>query len=165
MSSVVGDYSFAGVPLLLLHHRGRRSGAERVNPLQYRVRRDGHIVFATNGGSPTHPHWYLNVHALRHALVPLVSLSAWVFGALLTGAVVVETMFSRPGLGRVMATLPTWPHPPRVFLSDRAPSLSAVPGCNAGGRGDHRGWVWCGRPASPLVRKAIRQAVSLGALA
>jgi peptide/nickel transport system permease protein len=46
-------------------------------------------------------------HALRHAIVPLVSLSAWVVGALLTGAVVVETMFSRPGLGRTLASAVT----------------------------------------------------------
>ncbi|GAA2535656.1 MULTISPECIES: ABC transporter permease [Streptomyces] len=43
-------------------------------------------------------------HALRHGLVPLVTLSGWTLGALLGGAVVIETVFSRPGLGRVLAT-------------------------------------------------------------
>jgi peptide/nickel transport system permease protein len=43
-------------------------------------------------------------HALRHALVPLVTLSGWSVGALLSGAVIVETIFSRPGLGRVLVT-------------------------------------------------------------
>lgn len=43
-------------------------------------------------------------HALRHALVPLVTLSGWSVGALLSGAVIVETVFSRPGLGRVLVT-------------------------------------------------------------
>ncbi|MGW0604785.1 ABC transporter permease [Streptomyces sp. NPDC002640] len=43
-------------------------------------------------------------HALRHGLIPLVTLSGWTLGALLSGAVVVETVFSRPGLGRVLAT-------------------------------------------------------------
>lgn len=41
-------------------------------------------------------------HALRHALIPVVTLSGWVIGALLSGAVVVETVFSRPGLGRTL---------------------------------------------------------------
>jgi peptide/nickel transport system permease protein len=43
-------------------------------------------------------------HALRHALVPFVTLSGWTFGALLSGSVVIETIFSRPGVGRVLAT-------------------------------------------------------------
>ncbi|MEU4173861.1 ABC transporter permease [Streptomyces sp. NPDC026589] len=42
-------------------------------------------------------------HALRHGLVPLTTLSGWTIGALLSGAVVIETIFSRPGLGRVLA--------------------------------------------------------------
>lgn len=40
-------------------------------------------------------------HVLRHALVPLVTMSGWILGSLLGGAVVVETVFARPGLGRV----------------------------------------------------------------
>lgn len=39
-------------------------------------------------------------HALRHAALPAISLSGWAFGSLISGAVVVETVFSRPGLGR-----------------------------------------------------------------
>jgi peptide/nickel transport system permease protein len=40
-------------------------------------------------------------HALRHALVPAVALTGWFTGALLGGAVIVETLFGRPGLGQV----------------------------------------------------------------
>ncbi|NUT49471.1 MAG: ABC transporter permease [Saccharothrix sp.] len=40
-------------------------------------------------------------HVLRHTLVPLVTMSGWTLGTLLGGAVVVETVFARPGLGRV----------------------------------------------------------------
>lgn len=43
-------------------------------------------------------------HALRHALVPLLTLTGWTFGSLLGGAVIVETVFSRPGLGQTLAT-------------------------------------------------------------
>lgn len=43
----------------------------------------------------------LGRHALRHALLPVVTQTGWLFGALLSGAVVVETVFGRPGLGRV----------------------------------------------------------------
>lgn len=41
-------------------------------------------------------------HALRHAAVPAVGLSGWAFGNLVSGAVVVETIFARPGLGRTL---------------------------------------------------------------
>lgn len=39
-------------------------------------------------------------HALRHAVLPGISLSGWAIGALISGAVVVEVIFSRKGLGR-----------------------------------------------------------------
>ncbi|TFC43625.1 ABC transporter permease [Cryobacterium sp. TMT1-21] len=42
------------------------------------------------------------VHALRHAALPAISLSGWAFGSLISGAVVVETIFARPGLGRTL---------------------------------------------------------------
>ncbi len=41
-------------------------------------------------------------HALRHAALPALGLSAWAFGYLIGGAVVVETIFARPGLGRAL---------------------------------------------------------------
>ncbi|MFG1694868.1 ABC transporter permease [Nonomuraea sp. NPDC049309] len=40
-------------------------------------------------------------HALRHALIPAVTLAGWFTGALLGGAVITEVLFGRPGLGRV----------------------------------------------------------------
>lgn len=40
------------------------------------------------------------IHALRHAALPGIALSGWAFGYLISGAVVVETVFARPGLGR-----------------------------------------------------------------
>ena len=39
-------------------------------------------------------------HALRHAALPAIGLAGWAFGSLISGAVVVETIFARPGLGR-----------------------------------------------------------------
>jgi peptide/nickel transport system permease protein len=39
-------------------------------------------------------------HALRHAAIPAIGLTGWAFGSLISGAVVVETIFARPGLGR-----------------------------------------------------------------
>jgi deazaflavin-dependent oxidoreductase (nitroreductase family) len=55
--------SFAHQPLLLLHHRGAKSGTERINPLAYQKLDNGWAVFASKGGAPTNPDWYHNVLA------------------------------------------------------------------------------------------------------
>jgi len=41
-------------------------------------------------------------HALRNALIPLVTITGLNFGFLLAGAVLTETVFAWPGLGRLM---------------------------------------------------------------
>lgn len=41
-------------------------------------------------------------HTLRHAALPALSLTGWVLGALIGGAVLVENVFARPGLGRLL---------------------------------------------------------------
>jgi peptide/nickel transport system permease protein len=43
-------------------------------------------------------------HVLRHAVLPAVTLSGWALGATISGAVVVESIFNRPGIGRVLVT-------------------------------------------------------------
>ena len=40
------------------------------------------------------------VHALRNALIPVVTIAGVEFGSLLSGAVIIETVFARPGMGR-----------------------------------------------------------------
>ncbi|QGH69636.1 ABC transporter permease [Pseudactinotalea sp. HY158] len=53
----------------------------------------------TRGASEARVLWF---HSLRHAALPAIALSGWAFGSLLSGAVVVETLFARPGLGRLL---------------------------------------------------------------
>src|ERR1700749_225543 len=43
-------------------------------------------------------------HALRNALVPVLTVVGLQFGALLAGAIVTETIFSWPGIGRLTVT-------------------------------------------------------------
>jgi len=40
-------------------------------------------------------------HALRNAMIPIVTVLGLQFGALLAGAIVTETIFSWPGIGRM----------------------------------------------------------------
>lgn len=44
------------------------------------------------------------VHALRNAMIPVLTLVGLQFGALLSGAIVTEKIFSWPGLGRLTVT-------------------------------------------------------------
>ena len=55
--------TFEGVPLLLLHHTGAKSGTSRINPLVYQSDEGRYVVFASKGGAPTNPHWYHNLKA------------------------------------------------------------------------------------------------------
>lgn len=41
-------------------------------------------------------------HLLRHAVLPAISLGGWAFGSLMSGAVVVEAVFARQGIGRTL---------------------------------------------------------------
>jgi deazaflavin-dependent oxidoreductase (nitroreductase family) len=59
---VVGG-PFEGLPLLLLHHHGARTGTERINPLAYRRDGDSLVIFGSKAGAPTNPDWYHNLRA------------------------------------------------------------------------------------------------------
>ena len=61
-NGVVGGY-FAGVPLVLVHHQGAKSGTERVVPLASQKQDDGWAVFASKGGADDNPAWYYNLLA------------------------------------------------------------------------------------------------------
>jgi len=51
------------------------------------------------------PSWLVvGKHALKNALVPIVTVIGIGFGVLLSGSVVIETVFSLPGMGRLLAT-------------------------------------------------------------
>jgi deazaflavin-dependent oxidoreductase (nitroreductase family) len=58
--------NFEGAPVLLLHHRGRKSGREFVAPVMYLADEDDPstvYVFASKAGAPTNPDWYANLIA------------------------------------------------------------------------------------------------------
>ena len=58
--------TFEGAPLVLLHHRGRKSEQEYVTPVMYLPHHDDAnviYVFATRGGTPVNPDWYYNLTA------------------------------------------------------------------------------------------------------
>jgi deazaflavin-dependent oxidoreductase (nitroreductase family) len=63
---------FEGAPLLLLHHRGAKTGTEYVNPLMYQDLGGGSLaIFASKGGAPTNPDWFHNLRANPNTKIEL----------------------------------------------------------------------------------------------
>lgn len=54
---------FEGKPVLLLHHKGAKTGTERVSPLMYQKVDGGYAIFASKGGAPDNPDWFHNIKA------------------------------------------------------------------------------------------------------
>lgn len=52
-----------GAPVLLLHHKGARSGQERVAPLLYLDDGADLVIVASYGGAPKNPAWLHNLRA------------------------------------------------------------------------------------------------------
>jgi F420H(2)-dependent quinone reductase len=56
-------HKILGVPTLLLHTTGRRSGKTRTNGLVYACDGDDYLVVASNGGADRAPAWLHNLQA------------------------------------------------------------------------------------------------------
>ncbi len=54
---------FEGMPLLLVHHIGAKSGADRVSPVAYLEDGGRYAIFASKAGAPENPGWYHNLMA------------------------------------------------------------------------------------------------------
>jgi ABC-type dipeptide/oligopeptide/nickel transport system permease component len=53
-------------------------------------------------------------HALKNAMIPVITILGLQFGNMLAGAVVTETVFSRPGLGRLVVNGILWKDYPLI---------------------------------------------------
>lgn len=60
-------------PLVLVHHRGAKSGAERVNPVAYLEDNGRYVIFASKAGAPTNPAWYHNLKAHPETVIEVGS--------------------------------------------------------------------------------------------
>jgi deazaflavin-dependent oxidoreductase (nitroreductase family) len=76
---------FTGKPLVLVHHTGAKSGAERIAPLVPLLDGGRIFVFASKGGSDANPHWYLNLVANPSVTVELGSETFAATAKVLTG--------------------------------------------------------------------------------
>ena len=60
---------FENMPLVLLHTTGAKSGLEHINPMVGMPDGDRIIVFASKGGAPQHPDWFINLTANPEVVV------------------------------------------------------------------------------------------------
>lgn len=99
---VVGDRGVESlvlpVGLLSFHVSGAIARIVQVNIVE--VRRATFVLVAHAKGLPSRLVLYR--HTLRVALLPVISMIALQFGFLLSGTVITETLFSRPGLGSLL---------------------------------------------------------------
>jgi deazaflavin-dependent oxidoreductase (nitroreductase family) len=64
--------SWEGRDLLLLTTTGRKSGNEHTTPMVYTRDGDRLLVYASKGGAPKHPDWYLNLVADPQVIVEVM---------------------------------------------------------------------------------------------
>src|ERR1700712_3909487 len=61
-AGVVGG-NFEGSPMILVNHRGAKSGKEYTTPLVYTRDGDHVVIIASKGGAPEDPQWFRNLQA------------------------------------------------------------------------------------------------------
>ncbi|HEU4735712.1 MAG TPA: nitroreductase family deazaflavin-dependent oxidoreductase, partial [Solirubrobacterales bacterium] len=68
-------HTIPGVPgkMLLLDHKGAKSGTLRTSPLLYFRDGENLVIVASKGGFPKHPAWYHNLKANPDTTVQLAS--------------------------------------------------------------------------------------------
>jgi deazaflavin-dependent oxidoreductase (nitroreductase family) len=98
---------FEGAPLLLLHTRGAKSGAERVHPVMYLAFEGRTYVFASKAGADSHPDWYHNLLAHPEVEVELGGATRSARANPVTGAerdrIYAEQVQRIPGFGEYQA--------------------------------------------------------------
>ena len=54
-------YELRGLPVIIVTHRGRRTGAIRKTPLMHVKYENSYVLVASMGGAPKNPVWYYNL--------------------------------------------------------------------------------------------------------
>ena len=101
--------TFEGMPLLLLHHTGAKSGTSRINPLVYQSDDGCYVVFASKGGAPTNPDWYHNLKAHPDAKIEIGTDTIEVAASEATGNERDASTVRRPSAPRSSPTTPSKP--------------------------------------------------------
>lgn len=107
-----GDFKHLIVPAIVLGFSASGSLARLVRSSMLEVMRQEYITTARAKGLGQRV--IIIRHALRNALIPVITMLGLQFGALLGGTVIIETVFSRRGLGRTIVDAIMWKDLPVV---------------------------------------------------
>ncbi len=100
--SGIGDLKHYILPVFALALGGMATTARQTRSSMLEVIRSDYIVTARAKGLSERKVIYR--HALRNALIPVITAAGQGFGIMLGGALVIETVFSIPGLGTYMVS-------------------------------------------------------------
>jgi len=78
--------NFEGAPLLLLHHKGAKSGKAYVTPLVYQAGEGVNYVFASYAGHEEDPQWFRNLKANPATTIEIGGDTVAVTASEVTGA-------------------------------------------------------------------------------
>ncbi len=95
-----GDFRHLLLPTVALAAFSTAQTARMVRSAMLGVLNENYITVARAKGIPEFK--VMAKHALRNALLPVVTLLGIQFGSLLTGSIVTETVFAWPGVGRLI---------------------------------------------------------------
>ena len=73
----------APLDLVLLHHRGRRSGKPYITPLAYMTYHDDYLLLGSSAGAPTEPQWVKNIENATELTVEIGTLTTTMTPAVL----------------------------------------------------------------------------------
>ena len=107
-----GSWRHLVMPALVLGMVGAGPLARLVRSSLLDVLHADYITVARGKGLPSRI--IITRHAVRNAMIPAINLMGLQAGFLLAGTVVTETVFARPGLGRVMVDAILWKDLPVV---------------------------------------------------
>ncbi len=107
-----GSWRHLVMPAMVLGLVGAGPLARLVRSSLLDVLHADYVTVARGKGLP--PRIIITRHAVRNAMIPAINLMGLQAGFLLAGTVVTETVFARPGLGRVMVDAILWKDLPVV---------------------------------------------------
>lgn len=110
-----GDFKSLIMPALTLGTGAAAIITRMTRSSMLEVIRQDYIRTARAKGVPEKK--VINKHALKNALIPVITVVGLQFGYLLGGAVLTETVFSVPGVGRLMVTAIRSKDTPTVLAS------------------------------------------------
>jgi dipeptide transport system permease protein len=86
------------LPMIVLGTQSLATIARMTRSAMLEVLGEDYIRTARAKGLP--PRWVIGAHALRNALIPVITVIGLQVGRILTGAILTETIFSWPGVGK-----------------------------------------------------------------